>query len=187
MAFLKPLIRRRGNCRLRIFAAVWLACLAAFPSVAGVGAPPPSEYEVKAAFLFNFAKFVEWPSNAFPDANTPFVIGVLGNDPFGRYLDETVRGERLNNRELIIQRYRNPSEIKNCHVLFISRSESDRLDQIVAQLKSRRILTVTDAAGGSGGIMIRFVNEGNRIRFKIDVQAARSANLTISSKLLRLA
>lgn len=187
MAFLKPLIQRRRNCRLKVFAAVWLAALAAFPSVVGVCSPPPSEYQVKAAFLFNFAKFVEWPSNAFSDANTPFVIGVLGHDPFGAYLDETVRGERLNSRELIIQRYRNPSEIKNCHVLFISRSESDRLDQIVAQLKYRKILTVTDAAGGNGGIMIRFVNEGNRIRFKIDAQAAKSANLTISSKLLRLA
>jgi hypothetical protein len=146
-----------------------------------------TEYQVKAAFLFNFAKFVEWPPNAFPNTDTPFVIGVLGQDPFGANLDEAVRDERINNRPLLVQRYRSVSEIKQCHVLFIGRSESDRMDSIVSSLKHRKILTVTDANGGNGGIVIRFVNEGNKIRFKIDIQAAKTASLTISSKLLRLA
>jgi YfiR/HmsC-like len=167
-------------------AAFSLALVTAFSCAATVWSAPASEYQVKAAFLFNFAKFVEWPPAAFDDANTPFVIGVLGQDPFGSYLDETVRGEFLNSRRLVIQRYRHVSEIKQCHLLFISSSESDHLDQIVSSLKYRKILTVTDAAG-NGPVMIRFVNEGNRIRFKIDLQAARTASLNISSKLLRLA
>jgi YfiR/HmsC-like len=144
------------------------------------------EYQVKAVFLFNFAKFVEWPPNAFPDANTPLVIGVLGQDPFGPHLDETLRGELIDNRSLIVQRYRNVAEIKRCHILFISRSESDHLGEIVANLRARRILTVTDADGAQSGVMIRFIREGNKIRFRIDAEAAKAANLTISSKLLRL-
>lgn len=186
MAVSKPLNPRRRKHRSRMCAAFSLALVMAFSCVASAWSAPASEYEVKAAFLFNFAKFVEWPPNAFDDANTPYVIGVLGQDPFGSYLDETVRGERLNGRPLVVQRYRHASEIKQCHVLFISRSESDHLEEIVSSLKYRKILTVTDAAG-NGGAVIRFVNEGNRIRFKIDVQAAKVANLTISSKLLRLA
>jgi len=187
MALLKALVHRTTICsRPRIFPALCFAVIALFFFAELVRSAPASEYQVKAAFLFNFAKFVEWPTNVFSDANAPFVIGVLGQDPFGSQLDDTVRGERINGRPLIVQRYRNIAEIKNCQVLFISSSESNRLDQIVEHLKHRRILIVTDVDGGNGGVIIRFVKEGNRIRFKIDAQAAKAANLTISSKLLRL-
>lgn len=186
MALPGTLTRRLIKERLRFLAVTSFFVAAAFLCAGPAQPAPASEYQIKAAFLFNFAKFVEWPPNAFSSANTPFVIGVLGQDPFGSNLDNTVRGERVNNRELVVQRYRTPAEVRNCHILFISRSESDRLDQIVAVLKSRKMLIVTDADGGSGGVIIRFVNEGNRIRFKIDAQAAKAANLTISSKLLRL-
>jgi hypothetical protein len=149
---------------------------------------PAAEYQVKAIFLFNFAQFVDWPSGAFSGAQTPLVIGVLGEDPFGGYLDETVRGERVNNRSLTVQRYRRVDDIKTCHVLFISRSEEGRLEQILASLKARNILTVADAESGARrGVMIRFVTEQNKIRLRINLAAARAANLTISSKLLRLA
>jgi hypothetical protein len=186
MALLKALTHGHTVSRPRIVTAFCLGIIAVLCFERVVFPAQASEYQVKAVFLFNFAKFVEWPPAAFSDANTPLVIGVLGRDPFGSYLDDTVRGERVNNRPLIVQRYRNTGEIKQCHVLFISRSESDRLDQIVSSLKYRKILIVTDANGGDGGVIIRFVNEGNRIRFKIDAQAAKAANLTISSKLLRL-
>jgi len=186
MAFLQALARRAAVHCLRILAVTCLLVTAAFSFVDTGRSEPASEYQVKAVFLFNFAKFVSWPPNSFPDANTPFVIGVLGQDPFGSYLDDTVRGERINNRQLLVRRYRNPAEINNCHILFISRSESDRLDQIAAALKYRKLLIVTDAEGGNGGVIIRFINEGNRIRFKIDAEAAKAANLTISSKLMRL-
>lgn len=147
---------------------------------------PPGEYQIKAVFLFNFAQFVEWPPQAFPQAQTPLVIGVLGEDPFGNYLDETVRGETVNDRPLAIQRYRRVEEIKTCHVLFISRSDANRVEQILASLKDRNILTVADAEGfARRGVMIRFVTEKNKIRLRINLEAAKAANLTISSKLLR--
>jgi uncharacterized protein DUF4154 len=152
-----------------------------------VQSAPAAEYQVKAVFLFNFAQFVEWPPSAFSQSQTPLVIGVLGQDPFGAYLDETVRGERVNNRPLTVRRYRRVEEIQTCHVLFISRSEADRLDQILASLKYRKILTVADIDSASGSrVMIRFVTQQNKIRLQINPEAARVANLIISSKLLRL-
>jgi hypothetical protein len=119
--------------------------------------------------LFNFAQFVDWPPTAFPDRQTPLVIGILGQDPFGSYLDETVRGERVNNRPLIVRRYRRVEEIQTCHVLFISRSEADHLDQILASLKYRKILTVADGESpGRSSVMIRFVTQQNKIRLRIN-------------------
>jgi hypothetical protein len=149
---------------------------------------PSREYQVKAVFLFNFAQFVEWPSSAFLDANAPLVIGVLGEDPFGAFLDETVRGEMVNGRPLVIQRYRQVPEIATCHILFVSRSEAGRLDQILASLRDRNILTVgeTDTFVRRGGT-IQLSNAQNRVRLMISPDAARAANLTISSKLLRAA
>lgn len=185
MAFLGTLTCRRA-IRRRILTTTILLVAVAFAVGGYAQAGPASEYQVKAAFLFNFAKFVSWPPHAFPDENAPFVICVLGRNPFGSHLDDTVRGERVNNRQLVVRHYQSAAEINNCQVLFISRSESDRLDQIIAGLKNRALLIVTDAEGGNRGVIIRFVTEGNRIRFKIDAQAAKAANLTISSKLLRL-
>ena len=142
--------------------------------------------QLKAVFLFNFAQFVDWPPQAFPEAQKPLVIGVLGEDPFGGYLDETVRGEKVNNRPLTVQRYRQVEDIKTCHILFISRSEADRLEQILTNLKDRNILTVADADGfARRGVMIRFATEKNKTHLKINLEAAKAANLTISSKLLR--
>lgn len=146
------------------------------------------EYEIKAVFLFNFARFVDWPAKAFPDADAPFVIGVLGEDPFGSYLDETLRGEKVNGRPLTVQRYHRVGEIRACQVLFISRSEADRLEQIVASLRGRGILTVgdTDDFAARGG-MIRLATEKNKVRMRINLDAVKAANLAISSKLLRVA
>ncbi|HZL18124.1 MAG TPA: YfiR family protein [Polyangia bacterium] len=149
---------------------------------------PSREYQIKAVFLFNFAQFVEWPPAAFADANSPIVIGVLGENPFGTYLDETVRGEQVNNRPLAVQRYRRVDEITTCHVLFISRSETNHLEQILASLKGRSILTVSDDEDFvQRGGMIRLATVQNKIRLIINVDAAKAANLTISSKLLRAA
>ena len=150
--------------------------------------PTSPEYQVKAVFLFNFAQFVDWPQKAFPEAQTPLVIGVLGEDPFGTYLDETVRGEKVKDRPLVVQRYRRVGEIKTCHVLFISRAETDRLEQILASVKGRNILTVGDAEDFAlRGGMIQLVTEKNKIRMRINLEAVKAAGLTISSKLLRVA
>jgi hypothetical protein len=146
----------------------------------------PTEYQVKAVFLFNFAQFVDWPAEAFPRPDAPFVIGVLGQDPFGAQLDDVVRGEKVNGRPLVIERYRGVAEIRNCNILFIGKTEAGDLDEILGALKGRSILTVGDAdPAGQRGVMIRLVNESNRIRLRIDVAAAKAGNLTISSKLLR--
>jgi hypothetical protein len=146
----------------------------------------PSEYQVKAVFLFNFAQFVDGPAESFPSPEAPFVIGVLGQDPFGPQLDDAVRGEQAQGRRIVIERYRNVAEIRNCNILFIGRSEAGHLGEILAALQGRSILTVSDAdPAGPRGVMIRLVNENSRVRLRIDVAAAKAGNLTISSKLLR--
>ena len=175
----------------RGLSAAWLVLSALLLSSGpGLSAEPPAprEYQLKAVFLFNFAQFVEWPPQAFADAQTPLVIGVLGRDPFGAYLDEAVRGETVNNRSLVVRRYGRVEDIDTCHILFISRSEGDRLEKILARLRGRNILTVGDAEGfGLHSVMIRLVTVENKIRLRINLEVAQAANLRISSKLLRAA
>jgi hypothetical protein len=115
-------------------------------------------------------------------------MGVLGDDPFANGLDELVRGEKVNNRPLVVQRYQQVEEIKTCHILFVSQSAAKQLERILTNLKNRSVLTVgeSDNFAKRGG-MIRFINENNKIRLRVNVEAARAANLTISSKLLRAA
>jgi YfiR/HmsC-like len=149
-------------------------------------AAPVSEYQLKAVFLFNFAQFVEWPPAAAPRENAPFVIGVLGKDPFGADLDDVVRGETVNAHPLAVARYHNVAEVRDCQILFIAASELAQLEGILAALKGRSILTVTDADGLTvRGVMIGLIRQDNRIRLRIDLQATKASNLTISSKLLR--
>jgi hypothetical protein len=168
------------------FRVLWLGWLAF--ATTSVSAQAPNEYQVKALFLLRFAQFVEWPDTAFTDAQAPLVIGVLGQDPFGASLDEAVAGETANRRSIVVQRFRNPDEIKTCHILFISGSEGERLEQIFARLRGRPILTVGDgeAFAWRGGV-IRFLAENSRTRFRVNLTAAKEANLLVSSKLLRSA
>ena len=151
-----------------------------------LSAPPAAEYHVKAAYLFNFGQFVEWPPQAYEAPDAPFVICVVGDDPFGNILDEVVAGESLGEHAFVIRRFRNPKDISACHILFIGRNEAGRLDETLRVLKGRSVLTVTDIAGAEDrGAMIVLVNDRNRIRMRINVAAAKSSNLAISSKLLR--
>ena len=116
-----------------------------------------------------------------------FCIGVLGDDPFNSFLDETVRSENIKGHPLIIQRYHNIDEVKDCQVLFISRSETGSMEQILSRLKGRDILTVGDAEGFlKNGGAIRFATEQNKIHLRVSLEAAKSTNLVISSKILRL-
>ena len=150
------------------------------------GAEAPTEYQVKAVFVFNFSHFVEWPPEAFASPSEPFVIGILGNDPFGARLDDAVRGEQIDHRPLLVRRYRNVGEIGNCQILFIDRSEGAQLHQILTALDHRGTLTVSELDDSSQhGVMIQFATENNRIRLRINVESARAAGLTISSQLLR--
>lgn len=158
----------------------------ALAPAASAQGPVSREYQVKAVFLFNFAQFVEWPAAAFGGEQAPLVIGLLGDDPFGAYLDEAVRGETVHGRPLRIERYQRVEEIRTCHVLYVSRSEAGRLPQILAALRGREILAVSDVDGFAGrGGAIQFIMERNKVRLRINVDAARAAALTISSKLLR--
>ena len=172
--------------KLRHAAVVFAAVLSLAAALPGRAQAPPTEYEVKAVFLFNFSQFVDWPEAAFADGRAPLVIGVLGSDPFGATLDEIVRGEMVNGRPLAVRRYQSPDQVDTCHILFIDRSQDSRLDTIVAALKGHSVLTVGDFEGFTRrGGMIRFVTVGNKIRLRINLGAAQEAKLTISSKLLR--
>jgi hypothetical protein len=166
---------------LRQFALLALALCAAAPCVR---AQKPTEYDIKAVFLFNFARFVDWPEAGTTDR--PLVIGVLGQDPFGVRLDDALRGEKSNNRSLAVRRLKTVDDALDCDVLFISRSEQAKLAQILAKVKERPILTVSDIPSFAElGGMVGLVTEDEKVRLHINVEAAKGANLAISAKLLR--
>jgi YfiR/HmsC-like len=169
----------------------WRAALAVSLLVlAGAGAGEAAqsgEREIKAAFLYNFAKFVEWPPAAFPEQATPVVLCTLGDDAVAAGLEAVVRGETLNGRRLVVRRLRDPQEARDCHVLFVSAVEK-HVPQMLGSLRGMGVLTVGDGNDflDQGG-MIRFFLEQNRMRFDINLEAAERSHLTLSSKLLHLA
>jgi len=144
------------------------------------------ENKVKAAFLLNFAKLVEWPTNTFGNDTTPLVLGVLGKDPFDKALDEIVAGRTVKNRPVQIVRFTSVGQITNCQVLFISESERRKLDSIFDALRGRPILTVGDTKGFESRGMITLVKSNASINLRINPEAARQARLQLSSRLLRL-
>ena len=183
--------RRRGRvARGRRFVRVALIAIvlgaSATPLLLGQPAEgPPSEFEVKAAYLYNFGRFVRWP--ATPEQDT-FAICVLGRDPFGPILDSILEGERLDGKPALPRRIRNVTDVENCRIVFISPSEASRLSWIIARLEGKSVLTVSDLKDFalSGG-MIELVLEDGRVRFDVDLNATRAAGLNLSSELLRVA
>jgi hypothetical protein len=155
---------------------------------AGADGTPVGEYQLKAAFLFNFAKFVEWPPQAFADPRDPFTICVLGDNPFGAALDDAVRGKTVANRPISIRPVSNSQQARTCQILFISASERKRAHGILEALRNCCVLTVgdTEAFTENGGI-VQFRMKDARVRIEIDAEAAERAGLRISSKLLSLA
>ncbi|HXG66695.1 MAG TPA: YfiR family protein [Blastocatellia bacterium] len=147
-----------------------------------------NEYEIKAAYLYNFAKFIDWPAEVFPYANAPIVIGVVGDDPFGHVLDQVINGKTVNGRPLTVRRLAAGQDLRACHILFISSSEESRAAQIVGSLQGASVLTVGDMSRfiHLGG-MIRFALTGNNVRFEIHVGRAERARLRLSSRLLSVA
>jgi len=145
------------------------------------------EYQVKAVFLFNFTQFVEWPATAFADPGAPFVIGVLGQDPFGRHLDQVVEGERVNGHRIVVRRLDRIEDAAGVHILYVDRSAGPQLaPDAVSRLDAQSTLTVSDAdLQAARDVVIRFLNANNRIRLRINVNSAQSAKLVLSSKLLR--
>jgi hypothetical protein len=165
----------------------WLALLAGtcLALARPASAEEPSlEYKVKAAFLYNFAKFIEWPA----EDTGPLTIAVLGKDPFGSALEQLVRGNTVRNRALVLKHYADVQDLEACHILFISASEAQHLGRILEQLRSAPVLTVSELPlfMELGGI-IHFSLEQNKVRFQINLDAAERARLKISSKLLQSA
>lgn len=168
-----------------IIHCVWLIG-AMMPAYAQSELGVEREHEIKAAFIYNFAKFIEWPETQFTDAEAPLVLGILGSDPIDAALDslanKTVRG-----RQLTIQRIAAPENLSQCHMLYICKSEKPDLKQIIEHLGNQPILTISDIPDfNKTGGHINLVLRQNKIRFIINSAAAKKANLKISSRLLKL-
>ena len=166
----------------------WIVCGLLLTNIGRAAPPAPTEYEIKALFLYHFAGFVTWPPEAFADAQSPLVIGIVGEDPFGSYLVDAIAKESAQGRPLAIAHFAHARDIGVCHILFVSPSAADELEEIVARLRGRAVLTVgeTENFARRGGV-VRFLTTNNRTRFRINLTAAKEANIVISSKLLRMA
>jgi len=148
-----------------------------------------SEYLIKAGFIYNFGKLVEWPGSAFPQASSPLVIGVLGNDNFAATLEHVVDGKKIDARSFVVKRLRWSKDFTcGCHILFIASAESVHADETLQSLKNTSVLTIAETPGFArrGGI-INFTLEDSKVRFEVNVDAAHQLGLNISSRLLSLA
>jgi hypothetical protein len=164
-----------------ILALVWLFA----PSLRA-----ESEYDVKAAFLFKFTKFVEWPANAFSGPDAPFVIGIVGSDPFEGGLDRLIEGNTTGNRRLEVRHISagDAAALRGCQMIFVSASEQRRLPAILSALQGRPVLVVGESEGfASAGGMFGFALRESHLGIEINSAAARQARLKISSQLLNLA
>ena len=184
------LMRIKAGIRSLRYVLWLLLAMSVWTSPARAAGQPdaPSEYQVKAAFLYNFANFVDWPDAVFADNDQAIVIGILGEDPFGPDLDAIIKGRKIGNRPLRVQREEYIEDLLDTQILFLSQSEEDYLSEILDELGERPILTVSDIKdAASQGVMIGFVSEGNRVVFEMNLDAAEQADLRISSRLLKLA
>jgi hypothetical protein len=174
--------------RRPLFFVLWLGAL--FLAGAMPGRPQSDaskEYQIKAAFLFNFAEFVKWPSGSFGGPDAPFCIGILGDDPFGSALDETVQGESIDNHRLTVVRASRVEDLQNCQMIFVCRSEDGHIGEILSQLGSRPVLTVSEVENFArdGGDIDFYLSDG-KVRFEINPEASRQCGLKISSQLMTL-
>ncbi len=178
--------------RSRLIVAVLLSLSVAVGANAQSSASAASaEYLIKAGFIYNFAQLVQWPSAAFSQADSPIVIGILGTDPFGTSIDRVVENKKLDGRNLIVKRLRWSKDLKDlteCNILFISSSEKEHVADVINMVKWLPILTIGETPGfaARGGI-INLTLEDNKVRFEVNIGAAKQANLNISSRLLALA
>ena len=143
------------------------------------------EYKVKAVFVLNAARFVTWPASAFSNPDAPVVIGILGENPFGTLLTEVVAGETVKGRQIVVRRVATP---EGCHILFVSRSEQDRLPRVLESAAQSGSLTISEIEGfaRSGG-MVGLVVQNENVRFEVNPAAAARAHINLDARLLRLA
>ena len=150
--------------------------------------PKASEFRVKAAYLYNFGKFVEWPNKNVPEQDQSFEICVLGADPFGPTLDAALASGSIEGKSVAAKRISKPQDVDSCRILFISSSEEGHLKEVLTALDKSSVLTVSDIPRFSQrGGMIGFILDGNRVRFDVNLASAQSARLTLSSELLKVA
>ena len=148
----------------------------------------PSEYQVKAKYLYNLARFVEWPEQSFADSNSSYIIGVLGEDPFGIDLEKTVEGKKAKGRNFIVKRFKKSEDVQFCHILFIKLADNIQLSNTIKKVNHENILTVSDTKNfAKNGGIINFITKEKKIRFQINLSAAEQSGLQISSKILRQA
>ncbi len=179
---------RRSRLRIKAFAAVTLLCGLTFVPNFGSQGSAPTEYEVKAAYLYNFGRFVKWPAEAPSLRAKSFQLCVIGQDPFGPALYKTISGETIGGKYVVAKQVSSPEDAEECREVFVSSSEDSKLDAILQTLNQDRTLTVSDMPDfAQRGGMIEFVSQSNRIRFQVNLAAARRAGLTLSSELLKVA
>jgi hypothetical protein len=191
VALHKGRARAAGDSRfiLSPFLAFVVALILALVPMA-ISAEPsrPGEYEVKAAFLYNFIKFTAWPGEEMSKSGEPFVIGVLGKDPFGAALDKVVEGETVYKKPIVTKRFSRLEDAASSHVLFISSSEGNNLPAILRALDNHSVLTVSEIENfAQRGGVINLKKENERIVFEINIDAAKQAGLTMNAQLLKLA
>jgi len=176
-----------GSFLFKIFHIIFALCIGVAASSEAHAQRAP-EYEVKAAFLYNFTRFVSWPDTAFANAMAPLVIGVFGPNPFGSALAKTIEGKTTQAHPIIVQRFSKTNETDRCHILFIGSSDPRELSRILEHLKSSPVLTVgeQDRFCQTGG-MVNFILAGRNVRFEMNPDAIDRAALSISSRLLKLA
>jgi hypothetical protein len=146
------------------------------------------QYQVKALFLYNFARYVEWPAQTFASANDSIAICILGRNPFGAGLEQAISGKAVEGRSLVVHEISALPAPCSCHILFVTGSERKRFQSVAAALRESGVLTVGETPGfAKDGGVINFKLEDGKVRFEINVEAAAQERLRISSKLLSLA
>jgi hypothetical protein len=173
---------------LRHFMVVLATC-ACLPGGPVVAQPDRlTESEIKAGFLYNFTKFVQWPPETFANPNSPFVLGVIGSNPFGDLLTDAAAGKTVDGRAVLVKQFRHEEDFSACQILFVSSSEKKRTAQMLEQLKGASVLSVGegDAFTQAGG-MIAFIIEGDKVRLAINLEAAQAARIKISAKVIAVA
>jgi hypothetical protein len=170
----------------RALALAAAAVLAAPP--AGASPDAPTEWEVKAAYLYNFTRFVDWPDDAMQSATAPFVVGLFGPDPFGSVLDTTFAGKAVGSHPIVVRRLKAPEEAASVQILFLAAAPDRESLRAIRAAQGRPVLVVGDGDGATRrGVILTFQVKDNRVRFEVNLAPAREAGLKISSQLLKLA
>jgi hypothetical protein len=186
----KEKMKTRGGKDVRLrtaFPAILWMWFAMIPS-SGAEQAKRTEYQVQAAYLYNFGRFIRWPANIIGAQQDAFTVCIFGQDPFGNTLNATVAGGTIWGKSVTVKRLSNPEDAASCRILFISSSEADRLHYVLEALEKASVLTVSDMPQFSQrGGMIQFVMERNRVRFEVNFTATQNAGLILSSELLKVA